>query len=172
MSISVIQGTSKDVPTIERILASCQKMLQASGSPQWSEEDAPKIATMVEAIDKGLVYLLLIEETVVGTAILTKAEELAYNDLQYGQWEETEGDYYSIHRFAIDPTKNGRGYATLFFNLLTVVAKEKGAKDIRVDTHPVNKAMQKVILNSGYEFKGIVHLPVSHGERYAYQKIL
>ncbi|EAC3180764.1 GNAT family N-acetyltransferase [Listeria monocytogenes] len=171
MSIIVEKAKLKDVENIELIIDSCKKILKKSGSPQWSDEDEPTKASLVDAIENNLVYIFMVNQRIVGTAILTKQIEPAYSSLEYGSWVKASLPYYSIHRFAIDPSENGKGYAKLFFKLLTVIALEAGAKDIRVDTHPLNVAMQKVILANGFNFKGIIKLPISNGERYAYQKV-
>ncbi|MFD2388203.1 hypothetical protein [Enterococcus rivorum] len=44
--------------------------------------------------------------------------------------------------------------------------------DIRIDTHPKNKAMQHLITKTGFEYRGNIQLPVSNGERFAYQLLL
>ena len=56
--------------------------------------------------------------------------------------------------------------------LLLFMCEEKGIKEIRIDTHPKNRAMQHVILSAGFKFKGIIQLPFENGERYAYQLFL
>ncbi|MBS7577448.1 MULTISPECIES: GNAT family N-acetyltransferase [unclassified Enterococcus] len=172
MSIIVESAGRKDLSEILLILNRAKRLLEASGSPQWSEDDSPTKESISKALDKNNIYILKINEKIVGTAILTNEPEPAYELIKYGSWDKLERNYYSIHRFAIDPLESGKGYAKLFFSLLTVIAKEKGAIDIRVDTHPINKAMQKVILNNGYCFKGIINLPIKNGERFAYEKVL
>ena len=171
MSIIVDKASLKDIEKIENIISRCKELLKQSGSPQWSGKDEPTLDSLADAIENNLVYLLMINKRIVGTAILTDQIEAAYSNIEYGSWTKAKSPYYSIHRFAIDPAENGKGYAKLFFKLLTVIAVENGAKDIRVDTHPLNTAMQKVILSNGFDFKGIIKLPVSDGERYAYQKV-
>lgn len=172
MTISVLKATNNDLENILEIIKKCQNFLQDEGSPQWSNEDAPTKSAIKESIVAQLVYVLVINEKIIGTAILTDKREQAYSTIQYGNWIETESSYFSIHRFAISPEESGKGYAKLLFKLLTLIAIENGARDIRVDTYPANRAMQKVILSCGYDFKGIVHLPIPNGERYAYQKVI
>lgn len=171
MTISVIKATDGNLEDVFEIIKKCQELLKKQGSPQWSNEDAPTISSIKKAINSSLVYILIIKDKIVGTAILTEEKEEAYSTIQYGSWAGKENSYFSIHRFAISPEEGGKGYAKLFFKLLTLIAIENGARDIRVDTYPENRPMQKVILSCGFEFRGIVRLPFSNGERYAYQKI-
>lgn len=172
MQIAVEKATTTDFNDIFSVLNKAKQKLMDSGSPQWSDDDAPTEQSIHDALAEEKMYVLKINNNIIGSAILTDEDEPAYDNIKYGNWENLNKKYYSIHRFAIDPSENGKGYAKLFFKLLTMIAKEEGASDIRVDTHPVNKAMQNVILSSGYNFRGIVHLPIQNGERYAYEKTL
>ncbi|KAJ75943.1 Acetyltransferase [Enterococcus faecalis AZ19] len=172
MQIVVEKATNTDFNDIFKVLNRSKQKLMDSGSPQWSDDDTPTEQSIYDALASKKIYVLKINNKIIGSAILTNDYEPAYENIKYGNWENLNKNYYSIHRFAIDPSKNGKGYAKLFFNLLTIIAKEEGASDIRVDTHPVNKAMQNVILSNGYGFRGVIHLPIKNGERYAYEKIL
>ncbi|ELK45955.1 GNAT family N-acetyltransferase [Halobacillus sp. BAB-2008] len=172
MNIQMRQGTIDDLPAVKEIIRSAQLKLAASGSPQWSGEDAPSEARLRTDMEDGNHYVFLINQQIIGTAALTKGQETAYETIVYGQWEKNDADYAVIHRFAILPERNGRGYAALFFKLLLAAARESGMSEVRIDTHPLNRAMQKVITNHAFQFKGIIHLPIPHGERYAYQVFL
>lgn len=172
MQIVVEKATQTDFDDVCRVLNRSKQKLMDSGSPQWSDDDAPTEQSIHDALTEEKIYVLKINKKIIGSAILTNDDDPAYENIQYGNWENLDQNYYSIHRFAIDPSENGKGYAKLFFKLLTMVAREEGASDIRVDTHPVNKAMQNVILSNGYVFRGIVQLPIKNGERYAYEKTL
>ncbi|EGO8500347.1 TPA: GNAT family N-acetyltransferase [Enterococcus faecalis] len=172
MQIVVEKATNTDFNDIFKVLNRSKQKLMDSGSPQWSDDDTPTEQSIHDALASKKIYVLKINNKIIGSAILTNDYEPAYENIKYGNWENLNKNYYSIHRFAIDPSKNGKGYAKLFFNLLTIIAKEEGASDIRVDTHPVNKAMQNVILSNGYGFRGVIHLPIKNGERYAYEKTL
>lgn len=172
MNIEIRNGNLTDFKAIMEIINKSRNKLAASGSPQWSDEDSPKEQDIKTEVEKGNNYLFMINRTIIGTAIVTEDEEQAYSTINYGEWDKSKGSYATIHKFAINPETNGKGYGKTFLKLLLFVCKEKGMSEIRIDTHPKNRAMQNVILAAGFEFKGIIQLPFANGERYAYQLFL
>ncbi|GAA0320285.1 GNAT family protein [Oceanobacillus oncorhynchi subsp. oncorhynchi] len=173
MNIEMRNGTLEDVEDMMQIINRARNKLAASGSPQWSDEDTPKEEDIRREVEKGNNYLFTINEQIIGTAIITNEEEPAYSSIRYGDWDTSQEDNYAtIHKFAINPDINGKGYGKMFMKLLLFMCEEKGIKEIRIDTHPKNRAMQHVILSAGFKFKGIIQLPFENGERYAYQLFL
>ncbi|WP_080875494.1 GNAT family N-acetyltransferase [Oceanobacillus timonensis] len=172
MNIEIRNGSLQDFQEVMQIINDSRNKLAASGSPQWSNEDAPKEADIKNKIEKGNNYVFTINQTIIGTAIIADEEEPAYSSIRYGGWDTSQGGYATIHKFAINPEINGKGYGKTFLKLLLLLCKEKGLSEIRIDTHPQNRAMQQVILSAGFAFKGIIHLPFVNGERYAYQLFL
>lgn len=169
MTLNVRKGTLEDIPAVMALLKQSQQQLTLSGSPQWSGKDGPQEEEIRTHILNQRLYVFLIEDTLLGTAVMTDIPETAYDTITFGAWEKKEIPYLSIHRFAIAPEENGKGYAKLFLTLLLQIGKRQGYKDIRIDTHPVNHSMQRVILVNDFLFKGVIQLPIANGERYAYQ---
>jgi RimJ/RimL family protein N-acetyltransferase len=52
---------------------------------------------------------------------------------------------------------------------LIETAEGIGYRDIRIDTHPLNEIMQKVILRAGFIYRGMVEFAIPDGKRRAYQ---
>lgn len=172
MNIEIRNGNLEDFQEVMQIIDKAKNRLIESGSPQWSDEDSPKEQDIKRETEKGNLYLFIINKTIIGTAIITDEVEQAYSSINYGAWDLSQGYYATIHKFAINPEINGKGYGKTFLKLLLLVCKEKGMSEIRIDTHPKNRAMQNVILAAGFAFKGIIQLPFANGERYAYQLFL
>lgn len=172
MNIEIRNGNLDDFNDIMQIINKARGKLAASGSPQWSDEDSPREQEIKKEIEKGNNYLFTINNEIVGTAIVTDEEEQVYSSISYGDWDSSQGSYGTIHKFAINPDINGKGYGKIFLKLLLLVCKEKGIFEVRIDTYPKNRTMQNVILSAGFVFKGIIRLPFVNGERYAYQLFL
>ncbi|WP_188735388.1 GNAT family N-acetyltransferase [Oceanobacillus neutriphilus] len=172
VNIEIRNGNSSDFQDIMQIINKAGIKLAESGSPQWSDKDSPKEEDIKSEIEKGNNYLFTINNVIVGTAIITDEEEQAYSTISYGDWDASLESYATIHKFAINPEINGKGYGKTFLKLLLFVCKEKGISEVRIDTYPGNRAMQNVILSAGFAFKGIIQLPFANGERYAYQLFL
>lgn len=172
MNIEIRNGNLDDFQDVMQIINKAKSKLAGSGSPQWSDEDSPKEQDIKREIEKGNNYLFVMNQTIIGTAIMTDEEEQAYSSISYGDWDTSQGNYATIHKFAVNPDINGKGYGKTFLKLLLFVCKEKGIPEVRIDTHPKNRAMQHVILSAGFAFRGIIRLPFANGERYAYQIFL
>ena len=70
---------------------------------------------------------------------------------------------------AIDADFRGKGFAQPFLRGLIETAEGMGYRDIRIDTHPLNAIMQKVILRAGFVYRGMVEFDMPDGKRRAYQ---
>ncbi|MCC3236736.1 GNAT family N-acetyltransferase, partial [Pediococcus acidilactici] len=58
---------------------------------------------------------------------------------------------------------------------LFTISSLLGYDEVRVDTHPLNKGMQKVITNNGFEYRGIIDFIDENevdNKRFAYQLYL
>ncbi|KGO31804.1 hypothetical protein Q757_04940 [Oenococcus alcoholitolerans] len=65
----------------------------------------------------------------------------------------------------------GKNLSKFLISNLITTAVDKGYRDIRIDTHPDNKAMQHVIESNGFKYSGDVWIIESgiRTKRFAYQ---
>lgn len=81
-----------------------------------------------------------------------------------------EAPYVSIHRFAVRAEYRGCGVASYFMRVLIALGRLRGFNDVRVDTHPQNTDMRRLIASCGFEERGLVIIPgIRNPERIAYQ---
>ena len=76
-----------------------------------------------------------------------------------------------INFFSGDDSLKGKGLASEFFEYAADRALELGFNNLRVDTHPENVSMQRLIAKNGFIKCGIVYMS-DKTSRYAYQKVL
>lgn len=162
------QANLEDLEDILHIIGGARTKLIERGIPQWQNGDGPSTEIVRKDIERGECYVLE-QDRVVGTAVLTAVLEEAYDRMTDGQWAEHADQYLSIHRVAIDPVWQGKGYAKYLIQSLLKKAEEKGYSDIRIDTHPKNLIMQRTVSAVGFVKRGQIMLGVSNGERIAYQ---
>ena len=86
--------------------------------------------------------------------------------------DELKEKYASLHRVAIHSDVKEKGKGQFFLSHLISGSIALGYKDIRIDTHPSNLRMQKVIEKAGFSYQGTIVLPVTDGKRKAYQIII
>lgn len=164
----------KDLPAILAIIEDARLTLLKNNIPQWQNGDGPSKEILQRDIQKKQCFVLIAEEKIMGVGVISNSIEVAYEHLRNGKWKDSRSPfpYAAIHRVAIDANHLGNGYATLLLRYLITVARMNNHIDIRIDTHPKNKAMQHLITNVGFDYCGEISLAVSHGERFAYQLLL
>lgn len=160
-----------DLDAISTIIDHAIAFLAEQDSPQWQHGDGPSREEFETAITEGIAYVQVYEGKVSGIAKLIPGPEGPYEEIE-GSWAGDATQYMTIHRVGMDGTIRGKGLAQQFLQDLLVISLEQGFNDIRMDTYPKNVIMQKVMTNLGFDYRGMVEMPVPHGERMAYQLIL
>ena len=158
-----------DIERILTILESGRKYLQSQGLSQWQNGTGPDLS-LEEDIANNWGYVLVAQGgEICGYAALVEGIDECYTQIKDGCWDDTHEKYISIHGVAIDADFRGKGFAELFMRRLIETAKSIGYHDVRIDTHPLNKIMQKVILRAGFTYRGMVEFNIPDGKRRAYQ---
>lgn len=172
MLIYTRKATMEDSAAIMRVLNDGIAYLKAQGSPQWQDGHGPTLEIVKHDIEQDYAHVLIYSGKVVGYGALVPGPEQAYEDITEGNWEGRSDKYVAIHRIAVDMNIRGQGLSKILFHDLIVLARHMDYTDLRVDTYPKNEIMQKVILNAGFEYRGMIHFEFEHGERKAYQLLL
>ncbi|WP_207695456.1 hypothetical protein DOK67_0000048 [Enterococcus sp. DIV0212c] len=172
MVIYLRKARSNDLPKIMEIILSARQLLHDHNIPQWQNGDGPTEQQLEQDITLQQCYVLIVDQDIAGLGILSTDKEAPYEQIINGHWQKGSGDYATIHRVALDSIFQGKGLALLLMNFLITTARLNNHLDIRIDTHPENKTMQRLIKKAGFSYQGEVLLPVANGERLAYQLIL
>ncbi|MHC5218415.1 GNAT family N-acetyltransferase [Enterococcus sp. LJL128] len=172
MKLYMRQAAAADLDEIMAIIEGARRGLALQGIPQWQDGTGPNSEIVKKDMSDTVSYVLMLEDEIVGTGALLTAEDPAYEQIQEGSWDTTASRYVSIHRIAVSDQHQGKGFAVSLIRFLITAARLQGFTDIRIDTHPQNKIMQKVIQQAGFEWRGNILLDVPDGERYAYQQVL
>ncbi|WP_086312190.1 hypothetical protein A5821_003479 [Enterococcus sp. 7F3_DIV0205] len=166
------KAVPEDLGKIMEIIAAARQMLHDQKIPQWQHGEGPNEKQLEQDIFLQQCYVLIIDQEIAGLGILSTTAELPYEQIRNGQWQQTNQKYAVIHRVALDPMYQGQGLALLLMNYLITTARLNDYLDIRIDTHPDNKTMQRLIKKAGFTYQGEILLPVSNGERVAYQLVI
>lgn len=161
-------GRREDVNTVNELYEAAKEGFRMQGIDQW-QQGYPNRETYLEDLEKNLLYVWEDDEIVM-TGVLMTDPEPTYEKIYEGTWKHDE-PYGTIHRFTVSPSMRGRRLGVRGFKDLEAKARELGLKTMRIDTHRDNLPMQKTILNSGYQYAGIIYLP-DGAPRLAYEKNL
>ncbi|MEG0376383.1 MAG: GNAT family N-acetyltransferase [Raoultibacter sp.] len=168
-----------DLDYIMEILAQGRVSLAALGIDQWQggyphreviEADIARGESFVAADESGLP---------VATAMIACRDEIDYRHITDGTWltESFEDSpcYVVVHRVAVSPQSKNGGIAVSFLDHAAAIANNLGCASIRIDTHPGNVPMQKLLEKCGFTRCGIIYISHAEGatpERFAYEKLI
>jgi ribosomal protein S18 acetylase RimI-like enzyme len=173
MATYLKKAEQNDLTAIMTIITEARQLLQSKQIPQWQNGEGPNESVIKQDIQLGRCYVLVHEDTIAGLGVISTENEPPYEALKNGSWQVTPDNSYAVfHRVALGSGFRGQGLAAVLMNQLLTAARLAKQLDIRIDTHPKNEAMQRLIRKTGFSFQGEILLPAPDGERYAYQLIL
>ncbi len=156
-----------------RIVDDARGSLKKRGVDQW-QGPYPQPENFLFDIGRGECYVILHGEEIAAFFTLSTREEPSYDAITDGRW--TEGiDSAVLHRGAVAAKYRGSGMAQKMMRFVDERALALGLRCIRTDTHRKNKAMQRLLRESGYRYRGNLQVFVEPGHdtaRQAYEKII
>ena len=171
--VSYRPATEDDLPALLEITAGAQALLKRRGVDQW-QDDYPNEAAFRFDLSRGECFAVLHGEELAGFFTLSTREETSYASITDGKWS-AETAYCVLHRAAVAEKYRGTGLAEKLIGCVEQQARDYGLRCIRTDTHRKNKAMQRLLRESGFRYRGNVRVRVGEGHddaRQAYEKIL
>lgn len=164
--------TLNDLDDAFGIILDAKKLLSKL-SLQWQQGYPYKVTIEKDILNKDL-YGVFDNGLLIGIVALVKGFNPDYETIE-GSWEIKTGDNdATIHRIAVKEGYHGKHIGDLLMKLAIKIAKESGIKSVKADTHVTNKAMQKLCLNAGMSYKGIIYLvrKEEDNSRLAYEIVL
>ena len=162
-----------DLPELLRITAEAQAALKRRGVDQW-QDNYPNEQAFRFDLERGESFVVLHGEEIAGFFTLSTRPETTYEGITDGKWS-AETAYCVLHRAAVAEKYRGSGLADRLIRCVEQQASAWGLRCIRTDTHRKNKAMQRLLRDNGFRYRGNVTVRVGEGHdaaRQAYEKIL
>ena len=158
---------------ILRIVDDARHSLRKLGVDQWQGE-YPRAENFRFDMERGECFVVLHGEEIAAFFTLSTREEKSYAAITDGKW--TEGMAYCVlHRCAVGKEWRGSGMAEQMLRCVEEQARAFSLRCVRTDTHRKNKAMQRLLRESGYRYRGNIEVLAEPGHdpaRQAYEKIL
>ncbi len=149
------KGSPKDIEPIMQMCKACAKHMISKGIYQWNEH-YPKASTFENDVQRNELYVLDIDEQVKGTIVVSTFMDEEYIPIKW--LTENKNNIY-IHRLAIHPELQGKGYAQKLMNFAEQYAIDNNYSSIRLDTFSQNKRNQKFYELRGYKRLGDIYFP-------------
>ena len=145
----------KDIKTILSITKACAQTMKENGVFQWNEH-YPSASAFQKDIKRKELYFLEIESQVVGCVVVSTFMDPEYESIN---WLSSNENNIYIHRLAIHPKYQGKGYAQQLMTFAEQFAIDNNYSSIRLDTFSQNKRNQKFYELRGYKRLGDIYFP-------------
>lgn len=145
----------RDIPEILKVTNQCATALQEQGIYQWNAR-YPSGEAFRGDVERGELWVLEEGNELIGTIVLSALMDSEYQDVQ---WLTPSGNNRYVHRLAVHPRLQGRGYARQLMDFAEGKATGEGAISIRLDTFSQNLRNQRFYEARGYQRLGSVYFP-------------
>lgn len=163
------KATLKDIDRIISITKACASFMIDKGIYQWNEHYPNKAAFKNDVLRNEL-YVIEEDKTIVGCVVVSSFMDEEYIPVSW--LTESNRNIY-IHRLAIHPKYQGKGYAKKLMDFAEKFAKENNYTSVRLDTFSQNKRNQKFYELRSYKRLGDIYFPKqSNYPFYCYELIL
>lgn len=153
--MNIIKANEKDIDQLISVTGNCAKDLMAKNIYQWNES-YPSREVLLHDIALQQLWKLEVNSKIVGIVVMTEIEDEEYNGVE---WLTENAKNLYIHRLAVDPDHQGKGYAQMLMSFAENYAIENKYASIRLDTFSQNKRNQKFYENRNYTRLGNVYFP-------------
>ena len=145
------QLTDRDL--IMKIIDEAKAAMKRAGSPQW-QDGHPTAAMITEDISREIGWVLMVDQQVVGYAAMQLTPDPTYRHISNGRWAQPDEPYATFHRVVISDRFRGHHLGQFLISNLLTLGLAKGMVNFRLDTHPVNGAMQGLAKSCGFVQRG------------------
>jgi len=163
------KAVETDVDSIMKIIKQAQDYFKEKGINQW-QNNYPNVEVISNDVAEKNSYVLLKNNEVVATAVVSFKGEKTYESIYEGKWI-SDKEYAVVHRIAVDNNHKGLGLSSQIIKNVEELCIEKGVFSIKIDTHEQNSSMQKLLRKNKFENCGIIYLE-DNSPRIAFEKIL
>ena len=165
----IVKATILDLPQIVALTRECAKKLMAEGIFQWNEF-YPSKEVLHKDIELQQIWKIELSNEIVGIIVISEIKDLEYNSVQ---WLTEDYNNIYIHRLAVHPHFQGRGYAIKLMDFAEAYAKENNFNSVRLDTFSRNKRNQRFYESRDYVKLENIYFPKqSKHPFYCYELII
>jgi ribosomal protein S18 acetylase RimI-like enzyme len=163
------RATLLDIDPILEITKSCAKHMVDQGIEQWNEF-YPDKKSFTTDVKRNELYVLEEQNSVLGCIVISTFMDDEYKQVK---WKTHNINNIYIHRVAVNPNSQGKGYAQKLMAFAEQFAIDKNYTSIRLDTFSQNKRNQKFYELRGYKKLGDIYFPKqSEHPFYCYELVL
>lgn len=121
--------------------------------PKWKYKQYPALNSVINAVKNGTQYACCDGESLVGAFVLNDDPQGNYD---VGNWSRklSRSEVLIVHSFAILPRLQQKGVGGRILERIIELAKNKGAKALRLDIVPTNTPAKRLYEKHGFKYVG------------------
>ena len=130
---NIRKAVEADLDEILSLYRECTIKMNASGLFNW-HDSYPDRATLLDDIHEGSLYIL-VTDRIHGAVALNDEQPPEYKDIL---WEFHTEPFLVVHRLAISPDQQGKGYGVNLMEFAEELARSMQFPSIRMDVFTIN----------------------------------
>lgn len=146
------EDVQKVVKIYEEIL---EKQSEGSECIGWIKGVYPTERTALEALEKGELFVLEEDGTVLAAAKINQEQMPAYREAKW-EWAAADEEVMVLHTLVVSPDAAGKGFGTKFVRFYEEYALQQGCRYLRMDTNEINTKARRLYKKMGYKEVGII----------------
>lgn len=148
-------ATDQDFDEAYTLLVACKEDLMTQNIGQW-DDNYPNPDHVAADIHQGGLFKYVLETDIVGIISIDSKQEPEYSSIP---WTYTGGSIAIIHRLAVHPLLQGRGYGSRIMDGAEKIINEKDFSTIRLDAYAGNLKLLEFYEKRGYRRVGDFFYP-------------
>ena len=165
----VREAKTTDIKSILAITNACAKDMTSKGIFQWNE-NYPNKEAFENDLKNNWLYVIVNNQNPIGSISITPNMDKEYKPVK---WLTNNSQNLYIHRLAVHPKMQGKGYAQQLMDFAESYAKQNNYKSIRLDTFSKNFRNQRFYEQRGYVRLENVYFPQqSQDPFYCYELVI
>lgn len=144
-----------EIPHILNITKACAKSMINQGIYQWNEH-YPSQEAFERDIARKELYVLEVNNKILGTIVISTYMDEEYLPIK---WLTTNQRNIYIHRLAVHPEEQKKGYAQKLMDFAEDYARKEGFASVRLDTFSQNSRNNTFYQARGYQKLGDIFFP-------------
>lgn len=158
-----------EITEIIELTKACKEDMIANGIFQWNEY-YPSKQIFENDIQQNELFVLEDNEVILGTIVISSRMDEVYAPVK---WLVSNTKSIYIHRLAVHPSQQGKGYARQLMAFAENFAQANSITSIRLDTFSKNLRNQKFYEARGYQKLESIYFPKqSEHPFYCYELVL
>lgn len=163
------KAIASDIDKLMEITKACAVYMIENNIFQWNEFYPNKNAFLND-FERSELYILELDNTLIGCITISTFMDEEYEAISW--LTENKNNTY-IHRLAVHPNHQGKGYAQKLMTFAEDFAKKNNFASVRLDTFSQNQRNQKFYKCRGYKRLGNIYFPKqSEHPFYCYELVL